>query len=138
MSLKDETFGRATVVLRHDGPQGVHYDWLVDPPDGHALPEGRLWTLRVEAPPQQWPKQGTLAARELEPHRRVYLEYEGEISEGRGAVRRVAQGTCRAIVWEPEQRELAVHMDAWAGRVVLARVGEGRWRVALGEAGAKA
>ena len=35
-----------------------------------------------------------------EDHRRAYLEYEGELSDGRGRVDRVAAGTCSVEVGE--------------------------------------
>lgn len=43
---------------------------------------------------QRWPLAAgqSCACTELAPHRRGYLDYEGEITGGRGHVRRVAQG----------------------------------------------
>jgi hypothetical protein len=35
----------------------------------------------------------------LPAHRRIYLDYEGEISGGRGTVRRWDWGTCRKLEW---------------------------------------
>lgn len=117
------------MVLRHEAPDGVHFDWLLDPPVKHALPEGRLWTLRVALPPEQWLQGGQFEARELAPHRRAYLEYEGEVSGGRGSVRRVAAGLYQSRAWRRERVELDVRMEEWTLRVVLARVDEGLWRV---------
>jgi hypothetical protein len=88
-----------TVVLRHDLPDGSHhFDWLFEPeargetpgdaedPNEHVLIAWRLAqrpdiSLGIDLP-----------AERLAPHRRLYLEYEGPVSGGRGVVTRVAAG----------------------------------------------
>jgi hypothetical protein len=40
-----------------------------------------------------------LKARALPAHRRIYLDYEGEISGDRGCVRRWDWGTCEVLDW---------------------------------------
>lgn len=90
-----------TVLLRHELPDGSwHYDWMLElPPDtkGHpGEPEDqdarRLMTFRLESRPDEpgaWPLRGE----RLADHRVAYLTYEGEVSGGRGWVRRAARGT---------------------------------------------
>jgi hypothetical protein len=76
------------VLLEHRW-NGVHWDlmfergdvlatWAIDEPivAGRAVP-----------------------ARALADHRRAYLDYEGEVSGGRGRVRRVDWGTYRVVSW---------------------------------------
>lgn len=89
------------VLLRHDLPDGSwHYDWLLEPASAAAAPGGPdarvLLAFRVAKrldvdPPREFP------AERLPDHRRLYLDYEGEIAGGRGRVTRVAAGTCRTI-----------------------------------------
>lgn len=80
------------VLLEHTLPDGArHYDWLIDP-DGR--PETPLMSFRTMARVDR-PGEGGFEAERIHDHRRVYLEYEGEISGGRGSVRRVAAGPCR-------------------------------------------
>ena len=73
---------RRFVVLLHDHPL-VHWDFLLE--DGETL---QTWRL-----PNDPCHQGVMTAEEIAPHRRIYLDYEGPISGGRGTVRRVAAGT---------------------------------------------
>jgi hypothetical protein len=56
-----------------------------------------LLTLALERlPPATQPGETTtLNAQRLPNHRRAYLDYEGEVSEGRGSVRREAAGVLR-------------------------------------------
>ncbi len=69
------------VVLRHDHPQ-PHFDLLLD--DGHSL---RTWRLA------RLPAAGVETTCESLPaHRRIYLEYEGPVSGGRGTVARELAG----------------------------------------------
>jgi hypothetical protein len=74
------------VVLHHTQIAQPHYDFLFELEPGSALAAVRCG---------DWPpNQGTQFER-IKNHRRAYLEYEGEISGGRGHVRRVASGTCK-------------------------------------------
>lgn len=76
------------VILAHTVGGATHFDLLLE-----ELGQERLRTLQLE----RWPlKPGeSCPCRELPRHRRVYLEYEGEISGGRGFVKRVDSGTWR-------------------------------------------
>lgn len=79
---------RPAAVLRHEMADGsVHFDLLLDAL--HA-DEGPLITFRCSARPDE---PGTWTAERTPDHRRTYLTYEGPISSGRGAVRRVWSGS---------------------------------------------
>lgn len=69
------------VILQHDYPF-LHWDFLLD--DGKALKSWRLLSP---------PTLGTwISAEGLPDHRRIYLEYEGEVSDNRGTVKRIITG----------------------------------------------
>jgi len=61
-----------------------------------------LLTWQLDRPPTG-SESLPIRARRIGDHRRAYLEYEGDISGGRGAVRRVDRG-CARIVELTEQR----------------------------------
>jgi hypothetical protein len=74
------------VVLRHTVPaaQGEsHFDLMLE----RTGLDGLITYRSV-----RWPITETVTLTRLNNHRRAYLEYEGEISGGRGWVRRVAEG----------------------------------------------
>ena len=74
------------VVLRHEGIDQPHFDFLFEQRAGSDLT-----TFRFPA----WPIWDGTEVTELRPHRRAYLTFEGEIAGGgRGTVQRVAEGAC--------------------------------------------
>lgn len=81
---------RQFVILRHERSEGdYHWDLLFD------LGETRLKTFSLESSlVERGVANGTLSGRvSVSPdHRRVYLRFEGEISGGRGTVRRIEEG----------------------------------------------
>ena len=91
------------VLLRHELLDGSwHFDWLIEPSSANAAPGGPddrvLLAFRIAhrldlGPPSEF------RAERLANHRRLYLDYEGEIAGGRGRVTRVAAGTCRSSGW---------------------------------------
>ena len=96
---------RRTVILRHtrDGFPD-HFDWLIDQPD---LPmDHRLITYRVPSRPDQ---QREFMAEKAPDHRAIYLEYEGELSENRGRVVRVAQGIVN--LWESDEQRIRCELN---------------------------
>jgi hypothetical protein len=104
------------VILEHRW-DGVHWDVMVEIPD---RPDGPLATWAVDEPIRP---DAELPARRLPDHRRVYLEYEGPISGGRGEVRRVAQGNASVREWTEAQVELDVRGDQLEGILSLRRTG---------------
>lgn len=149
---------RRCVVLRHDLPDGTwHYDLLLDgatapaPDDGGVAatdPNRRtLAAFRLEpaatpahavalAPGVLLEARGHVAhALQLPDHRAVYLTFEGEISGGRGHVRRIAQGQYTLLAAGPDSMSLDI---SWGSGVRLAlelsRVHEDRWALAPADA----
>lgn len=70
------------VVLQHDHPERLHWDFMLD--EGQTL---ATWALATPPAYEQ-----LLPARSLAPHRREYLDYEGPVSQGRGTVTRWDEG----------------------------------------------
>lgn len=69
------------VILEHDHPF-LHWDFLLD--NGDTL---NAWRLLSPLATDRW-----ITAEVLPDHRRIYLEYEGEVSGGRGSVQRILNG----------------------------------------------
>jgi len=74
------------VILRHEGLEQPHFDLMFQTAPGSALATWR-------AP--EWRPIGPMAVEKLGDHRAAYLTREGEISGGRGTVRRLEQGLCQ-------------------------------------------
>jgi hypothetical protein len=111
------------VVLRHDEPGGgFHFDWLLERPWGVG---GGLVSFRVGVMPLS--AAGDFSATRMVDHRNVYLEYEGEISGGRGRVSRVAWGSVGGMKEDADRVELS--LGAGVGEYVFERVAGDEWRV---------
>jgi hypothetical protein len=105
------------VILEHDHP-ALHWDLMLEA--GEAL---RTW--RLEAAPGPGPD--FVAARSFD-HRRVYLDYEGPVSGGRGRVVRWDGGT---FAWQEEAEDrVVVRLSGGRlhGVLRLDRVGGEAWR----------
>jgi hypothetical protein len=86
------------VILEHQF-QGVHWDFMLE--SGETL---RTW--RLERPPESG---RPIIAKPLADHRRTFLDYEGEISGGRGRVNRWDHGEFEWLINEP--RSVEVRLD---------------------------
>jgi len=75
------------VVLHHTGIPEPHYDFMIE-----STPGGPLYTWRCGEIPTA---RGVTSGRRQMNHRQLYMEYEGEISGGRGTVQRVVAGRCQ-------------------------------------------
>ena len=117
---------RRFAVLEHRR-DGVHWDFLVE--DGPTL---RTWA--IDAPIVAGVD---LPARALPAHRLVYLDYEGEISAGRGIVHRWDEGACTVHEWTEDRVGLEVRGVQLVGSVELWCVeeedGRRNWRFRLGK-----
>ena len=123
----------STTILFHEGgPQPDHYDWLFEDPAGSE----KLVCFRVNRPPGQWSPGQRIRLEALAPHRARYLDYEGPLSEGRGAVRRVDRGSLRVRLWESKRAELWLQTDAFGGLVVLTGGDSGIWTMEVVEVNA--
>jgi hypothetical protein len=108
------------VVLEHDRPY-LHWDLMLEAGDA-------LLTWRLASPPQG---EETIAATFLAEHRRMYLDYEGPVSKGRGMVTRWDSGT---FAWEERREDLvAVSLSGMraCGQLTLRRVNGEEWTFKL-------
>lgn len=101
------------VLLLHELPDGTsHYDWMIE-----RCEQGPLVAFRVGERIDvrtcfEW------TAQRLPDHRRAYLDYEGEVSGGRGHVRRVASGKCEIHTLDDDLFVLMLTFHAFPRRVV--------------------
>lgn len=121
------------VVLRHDcssdSGRGPHWDFMLEV--GDSL---HTWAL-TEAPSGEAMR---CAAERLPDHRRIYLDYQGEISGGRGTVTRVDAGD---YLRRGDQRLVVeLHGTLLRGTAALwpPSGGNQRWRFAFEPAGTEA
>ena len=98
------------VVLEHCW-NGVHWDVMLEIEPGGEL---RTWALDAEIVAGR-----DLPARALADHRAAYLDQEGEVSGGRGTVRRVDRGEYERLTWTDELVRVEVQGDQLDGLVVL-------------------
>jgi len=96
------------VLLEHNW-NGLHWDLMLE--SGDVL---RTWAIDAPIVAGQ-----ELPARALLDHRRIYLEYEGELSGNRGRVRRVDAGTFRILVWRAEHVRVELSGTQLVGEVDL-------------------
>lgn len=73
------------VILHHTTPDGEHWDLMLE--HGDVLLTWQL--LKEPTGPESLP----IPAKRIGDHRKLYLDYEGPLSGGRGEVRRIDTGT---------------------------------------------
>ena len=88
------------VLLEHRTDSGVHWDLMIEQAEQERLATWRLAQNPAVA------GRGAIAAEPIGDHRRIYLDYQGDLSDGRGTVTRVDRGDSR---W----------LSRGAGRVVV-------------------
>jgi len=117
-----------TVLLRHITRTDTHYDWLLaDPRD----PNGKLWTARCPLPAEHWRSAGTWLVEPIHLHRRLYLTYQGSLSDGRGSVLRVDEGWFRSRMWTGSRIVTDVRFCGFEGCVEWSRLGGRYWKAAV-------
>lgn len=89
------------VVLKHSDRSGVHWDLLVE-----TGPDSLLRTWRLRNDPLL--HVGTIPATQIADHRRLYLDFEGELTGGRGAVVRVDRGFARWLISSAAVNQLSL------------------------------
>lgn len=102
------------VVLEHDHPQR-HWDLMLESGD-------MLRTWRLAAPPTA---DESVAGEESFHHRKMYLEYEGPVSGGRGRVVRWDHGSYTIEVEEANRLCFRVQGQRLRGSATLERVANG-------------
>lgn len=116
------------VILEHDHP-ALHWDFMLEA--GEVL---RTWRLAGTPEPGR-----VLAAEPLPDHRRLYLDYEGPVSDGRGTVRRWDAGTFDVEAETDGRLVLRLRGGRGEGQAVLERTEAGDWQFVFqpgGEVGA--
>jgi len=109
------------VVLEHDAPRGVHWDFMLE--IGPAL---ATWALD-RAPNSAGPISATV----LPDHRLAYLDYQGDICGGRGTVARWDRGSYTREKHGDAEWIVVVAGEKLKGRVVLRRSTTDRWEFSL-------
>jgi hypothetical protein len=87
---------------RRPGAGQVHWDLLIEVPEQERLATWRLAENPIAGPPE-------IAAEHIGDHRRVYLEYEGELSGRRGSVRRLDRGA--SVLEEYSQHKVTADLE---------------------------
>lgn len=109
------------VVLHHTGgTESSHFDLMFE-----TLPGSMLATWRSETWPIELPVQLT----RLRDHRRLYLEYEGDLADHRGRVYRVAEGNCEVEVGADAVWTIRLLSGISPQSLVFTRLDAGAWRV---------
>jgi hypothetical protein len=110
------------VLLEHCW-NGVHWDFMLESADGRVL---HTWAIdaAVVAGPE-------LPTRRLADHRTAYLDYEGEVSNGRGVVWRVDRGEYEVVAWTDSLVEVRIAGAQLVGLVELRAVSGGGWTCRL-------
>lgn len=104
------------VVLLHTLPDGSsHFDWLLERPAAEGGEPGGLMAWRLEQFPGA--RCAAVRAERMEDHRRIYLEYEGPVSGGRGSVRRVVEGQWLPVAESEDGAEFRVRFEE-GGRLI--------------------
>lgn len=101
-------------LLAHTVNGETHFDLMLELKESETL---RTWRLaeRLDS------DGATCTAEALPPHRSIYLDYQGPISDGRGEVKRVESGT-----WEGEGSRLTLTPDIGASYALEIRDGQAR------------
>ncbi len=122
------------VILEHtDSPRTpgrVHWDLLLEPPATSAGSPLRTWELAA------FPTAGVVVdALALPDHRALYLDYEGVLSDGRGALRRVCGGSFLALATSNQRWVVRLESPELSGTIELVRsTPDGqRWRASFRE-----
>ncbi len=117
-----------TTLLWHTTSAGAHYDWLLQNPLTQGVENAGLTTFRVPVPPCLWLAQPNWPLTPLDPHRKIYLTYEGPVSSGRGFVLQADTGTFTPIAWTGSLITLDIRWRlAGHTRCTLAEAGSGQW-----------
>lgn len=103
------------VLLRHEMPESSarasHYDLMLERADD-------LFTLELIEALQRGVAQ---LARELTPHRKAYLDFEGPVSQDRGEVHRIDRGSLTIVSWTDSKIEADLSGQTLRGRLTLER-----------------
>lgn len=113
---------RATLyaVLWHHDIAEPHYDLMFE-----TTPGSQLATWRVK----DWPIERPTEASRLRDHRRFYMEYEGDLSDSRGRVQRMARGSCEVRGVEDDAFEVRLLEGVSTMALRLSQLDAERWMI---------
>jgi hypothetical protein len=106
------------VVLQHSDVSEPHFDLMLE-----TLPGSTLATWRSES----WPIEQRTLLKRLRDHRRLYLDYEGQLSEQRGTVYRMAEGNCELDIGENAVWTIRLLSGAPPQRLVFRQISGDHW-----------
>lgn len=69
--------------------------------------------------PGDWEAGESYEAERIGDHRRVYLVYQGELTDGRGEVQRIDAGVATVVSWQEGTILLDLEMVGFVGRVEI-------------------
>lgn len=106
------------VVLHHAEISEPHFDLMFE-----TLPGSMLATWRSET----WPIEQPTRLTRLRDHRRLYLDYEGQLTDQRGAVYRIAEGFCQVEIEQNATWTIALLSGAAPQRLIFRQVSAEQW-----------
>ena len=105
------------VLLQHETGDGLHWDFMIEVPGREFLPTWRLAENPIG-------RAGEIAAEPIGEHRRLYLDYEGDIGGGRGRVRCVDRGEADVIEFASDRLTARLRGRSLNGVFRIETVGE--------------
>jgi len=117
-----------TVILEHLTRSGRHFDWLLADPND---PQGMLWTARTLVPVSAWMTARQWMIDPIQPHRRVYLNYQGPLTGSRGRVIQRSRGWFAPRLWTAHRMVIDLHLPQCTGQVCIQQQGTLGWRASL-------
>ncbi len=113
-----------TVLLRHDLSDGsFHFDWLLEPVPG-AL---RLIAFRL-GDRVDLARTTEFDGHRLCDHRPLYLDFEGELTDNRGQVTRLAFGEVEILANREDRLDLSGSLGSARGGFTGVRADGALWR----------
>ena len=109
------------VILMHTHPK-PHYDLLVDLDESSDL---ATWQIAEEIDGEFT----SFEVRRISDHRRAYLTYEGEVSNNRGSVKRIDEGSLTCHKSTSDAVEITMRGSLLSGRFELRQISGDRWRL---------
>jgi hypothetical protein len=106
------------VVLWHHDVNEPHYDLMFQ-----TYAKSDLATWRSP----RWPIEEPVELVRLKDHRRFYLEYEGDLSDRRGRVDRMAGGDCELEIGEGGVWDVRLINGAPPARLRIRQIDAERW-----------
>jgi hypothetical protein len=105
-------------VIQHHLEKNEHYDLMVE-----LEKSDKLLTIKIS--PQDLDlllKSNKITAERLPGHRKEYLNYEGQVSGGRGTVKIFDSGKCKTVLYSEDRFEFELSGKKIAGKIVISSI----------------